>query len=98
MSMVTYPFYFINYQSVHKTKVLKRFQCRKYLVAYVLNILRMNGWNLKGTATLMTTMFHMKDFNKPLILIPVSSKSVEKCGSYGRLNICKWTVMEAAIL
>ena len=31
-------------------------------------------------------------------LIPVSSKSIEKCGSYGRLNVCKWTVMEAAIL
>ena len=52
---------------------------------------------LKGTATLMITMFHMKDPNKPWILIPVPSKSVEKCGSRGRLNICKWTVMEAAI-
>ena len=36
--------------------------------------------------------------NKPCILIPVSSKSVEKCGSYGHLNICKWTIMEVAIL
>ena len=53
---------------------------------------------LKGTATLMITMFYMKDLNKPLILIPVSSKSVEKCESCGRLNICKWAVMEAAIL
>ena len=26
------------------------------------------------------------------------SKSVEKCGSCRRLNICKWSVMEAAIL
>ena len=51
---------------------------------------------LKGTATLIITMFSMKDLNKPRILIPVSSKSVEKCGSYGRLNICKQTVMEAA--
>ena len=41
---------------------------------------------------------YMKDLNKPWILIPVSSKSFEKCGSCGRLNICKWTVMEAAIL
>ena len=54
--------------------------------------------NLKGTATLMITAFYMKTLNKPCILIPVSSKSVEKCGSYGRLNICKWTVLEAAIL
>ena len=53
---------------------------------------------LKGTATLMITMFYINDLNKPCILIPVSSKSVEKCGSCGRLNICKLTVMEAAIL
>ena len=53
---------------------------------------------LKGTATLLITIFYMKDLNKPCILIPVSSKSVEKCGSCRRLNICKWTVMEAAIL
>ena len=49
-------------------------------------------------AILIVTMFYMKDLNKPGILIPVSSKSVEECGSYGRSNICKWTVMEAAVL
>ena len=54
--------------------------------------------DLKGMATLMIALFYMKDLNKPWILIPVSSKSVEKCGSCGRLNIWKWTVMEAAIL
>ena len=53
---------------------------------------------LKGTATLMMTLFYMKDLNKPCILIPVSSKSVEKRRSCGHLNICKWTVKEAAIL
>ena len=53
---------------------------------------------LKEAATLIIYMFHMKDLNKPWILIPVSSKSVEKRRSCGRLNICKWTVMEAAIL
>ena len=53
---------------------------------------------LKGTATLMITMFNMKDLYKPWNLIPVSSKSVKKCKSCGRLNICEWTVMEAAIL
>ena len=53
---------------------------------------------LKGTATLMITMFYMKDLNKPWVLIPVSSKSVEKRRSYGCLNICKWTVKEAATL
>ena len=43
--------------------------------------------HIKGTATLVITMFYMKDLNNPWILIPVSSKSIEK-----------WTVMEAAIL
>ena len=54
--------------------------------------------SLKGAAALIFTMFYMKDLNKQCILIPVSSKSVEKRRSCGRLNICKWTVMEAAIL
>ena len=53
---------------------------------------------LKGDGNPDDYYFYMKDLNKPSILIPVSSKSVEKCGSCGRLNICKWTVMEAAIL
>ena len=48
---------------------------------------------LKGTATLMIIMYNMDDLNKPCILIPVSSKSVEKHGRCGRLNICNWTVM-----
>ena len=46
----------------------------------------------------MIIMFYMKDLNKPYILISVSSKSVEKRRNCGRLNICKWTVIEAAIL
>ena len=53
---------------------------------------------LKGTATLMITMFYMEDLNEPCILIPVSFKSVGNCGSSGYLNICNWTVIEAAIL
>ena len=53
---------------------------------------------LKGTETLMIIVLYMKELYEPWILIPVSSKSVEKYGSYGRLNICKWTLMEAAIL
>ena len=53
---------------------------------------------LKGTATLMICMFYQKELCKSWILIPVSSKLVEKCGSCVRLKICKWTVMEAAIL
>ena len=40
----------------------------------------------------------MKGLSEPQILIPVSLKSVEKCGSYGRLKVFKWTQMEAAIL
>ena len=55
-------------------------------------------FKLKGTATLRITMFYIKNLNKPYILIPVSFKSVEKCESCGRLNICKWAEMEAAIL
>ena len=54
--------------------------------------------SLKGTATLMISMLYMKDLSEPWILIPVSSKSIEKYGSYWRLNICKLTLMEAAIL
>ena len=46
----------------------------------------------------MISMFYMKELYEPWILIPVSSKSIEKYGSYGRLNICKLTLMEAAIL
>ena len=46
----------------------------------------------------MNKIFYVKYLNKPRILIPVSSKSVGKCGSCGRLNIWKLTVMEAAIL
>ena len=53
---------------------------------------------LKGTATLMITMLYMKDPNKPCILISVSSELVEKRRSCGCLSICKWTVMEDAIL
>ena len=53
---------------------------------------------LKGTATLKMSMFYMKELYETWILIPVSSKLVEKYGSYGCLNICKWTLMEAAIL
>ena len=54
--------------------------------------------DLKGTATLLISLFNMKELYEPWILIPVSSKSVEKYGSCGRLNICKWTLMEATIL
>ena len=53
---------------------------------------------LKGTAILMITMCFMKYLNQLLNLIPVLSKSVDKCGSYGHLNICELTIMELAIL
>ena len=46
----------------------------------------------------MITMYNMKDLNKPRVLIPVSSISVEKRRSCGRLNISKSTVIEAAIV
>ena len=41
---------------------------------------------LKGTATLMISMFSQKELYKPRILIHVSSKSVEKWASYGHLK------------
>ena len=46
----------------------------------------------------MISMFYMTELYEPGVLIPVSSKSVVKYGSCGRLNIFKWTLMEAAIL
>ena len=46
--------------------------------------------SLKGTVTLMTSMFYQKELYKPLILIQVSSKSVEKWGSYGHLKNSIW--------
>ena len=54
--------------------------------------------DLKGTATLISSMLYMKELYEPWILIPDLSKSVEKYGSCGRLNVCKWTLMEGAIL
>ena len=39
--------------------------------------------HLKGTATLMISMFYQKELYEPWILIQVSSKLVEKWGSYG---------------
>ena len=63
-----------------------------------INIWQVNQFILKATATLMITMFYMKDLNKPCILIPVPYKSVEKRRRCGGLNICKRTVIEAAIL
>ena len=34
----------------------------------------------------MISMFYMNELSEPWSLIPVLSKSVEKCGSYGCLN------------
>ena len=41
---------------------------------------------LKGTATLMISRFYQKELFNAWILIQVSSKSVEKCGSNGHLK------------
>ena len=45
----------------------------------------------------MLSIFYKKELCKPLILIPVSSKSVERCGICERLNICIWNVIKVAI-
>ena len=55
-------------------------------------------FRIKGDRNPNEKYVHKKELYKPCILIPVLSKSVEKWRSCGRLNICKWTVMEAAIL
>ena len=46
--------------------------------------------SLKGTATLRISMFNQKELYEPLILIQVSSKSIEKCASYGHLKNSIW--------
>ena len=48
---------------------------------------------LKGTATLIISRFCKKGLLKPWILIAVSSKSVEKWGSNGRLNNSIWPTL-----
>ena len=61
-----------------------------------LNILLIKGaqahWPscLKGTATLMISMFYQKELYRPWILIQVSSKSVEKWASYWHLKNSIW--------
>ena len=45
---------------------------------------------LKRTTTLMKSLFYKKELCKSWILIPVSSKSVEKWGNYGRLKNPIW--------
>ena len=42
---------------------------------------------LKGTATLMISMFYQQELYEPWLLIQVSSKSVENGASYGHLKI-----------
>ena len=48
---------------------------------------------LKGTATLTISIFYNTEVFKPWVLIPVSSKSVEKLGCYGFLKISKWLTL-----
>ena len=45
---------------------------------------------LKGTATLMISMFCQKELYEPWFLIQVSSKSVEQWASYGHLKNSIW--------
>ena len=52
---------------------------------------------LKGTATLVISIFYVNELSEPWSLIPVSSKSVEKCGSYGRLNIFIFKFLHANV-
>ena len=61
-------------------------------------VLLKRHFSFKGDGNPGDKLFYLNELSEPWSLTPVSSKSVEKCESYGRLNICKWTVMEAAIL
>ena len=53
---------------------------------------------IKGDSNPNDKYVYKKELYKSCILIPVLSKSAEKWRSCGHLNICKRTVMEAAIL
>ena len=56
-----------------------------YIAMFVIRIIQ-----LKGTATLITSMLYLKELYEPWILIQVSSKSVEKWASYGHLKNSIW--------
>ena len=60
--------------------------------------LLLEQYDLKGDRNPNDKYVYKKELYKPCIMIPVLSKSDEKWGSCGCLNICKCTVMEAAIL
>ena len=45
---------------------------------------------LKGIASLMISMFNQKELYEPCILTQLSSKSVEKLGSYEHLGNSIW--------
>ena len=59
----------------------------KIVYGRLITIVHLGSGELKGMANLIISMFYLEDLNKQCILIPVSSKSVEKCGSCGVLNI-----------
>ena len=61
------------------------------------SLVLLTGITFKGDSNPNDSMCIRKS-SISFILIPVLSKSVKKWESCGRLNICKWTVMEAAIL
>ena len=50
------------------------------------------AFGLKGTATLMISMFAQKELFEPKILIQVSPKSVEKWGSNTHLKNSIWSI------
>ena len=66
----------------------QRYNIRKYTADAILfrEIQSKKMDNLKGTATLIISMFYQKELCEPWILIQVSSKSVEKWASYGHLK------------
>ena len=47
---------------------------------------------LKGTATLIISVFYQKKLYEPQVLIQISSKSVKKWGSYGHLKNSIWPI------
>ena len=54
-------------------------------------------WTLKENAIYVVSIYWSKVLSKPFILMQGFSKSAQKYGSYGGLNIFKMAVMGAAI-
>ena len=67
-----------------------RFSCLEAHFTVIFQYLHFRSNPLKGTATLIISMFYQKELCEPRILIQASSKLVEKWASYGLLKNSIW--------